>query len=131
MFDLIYALILIGLRLSNLYNCTVLFHYMVVGIKVRSGLMFLVICNLIIKNISYLILSLIVSIQIVHAWHLHVCSFTLFIESDQQTRSSSLLNNTQLDSQVKVKYIVVNFCKIGKQGLQLICSLNVLFPNIE
>ncbi len=38
-------------------NCTVLFHYMDVGIKVPSGLTFLVFCNPTIKNISYLILS--------------------------------------------------------------------------
>ncbi len=36
------------------FKTTVLFHYMDVGIKVPR-LMFLVICNLTIKNISYLI----------------------------------------------------------------------------
>ncbi len=37
----------------KLYSIIALFHYMDDGIKVPSGLMFLVICNLTIQNISY------------------------------------------------------------------------------
>ncbi len=44
------------------YHAMCLYKYIYyVGIKVPSGLMFLVICNLTIKNISYLILSYLIS----------------------------------------------------------------------